>query len=214
MARRSFVATLVFAQFRALQSPADPAEISEQEISGEHMRHVVALVLLAAVIGAPLAGAAQVSRAAAERAQMIGGTVVRSNQTTITGLALTPTGQTLSNMMVQARNLLNGRISGSAPVAATGRFSIGGLEPASYVVEVVDATGQVVGTSSFISAAAGSTVSVTITATSGTLSAVGAVTGLAARLTTAAESVKYAAAAAGVAGMVAPVDVRTTSPSR
>jgi hypothetical protein len=178
------------------------------------MRHLVALVLLAVVIGGPLAGAAQVSQVASGRIQTAGGAVVRANQATISGVAVTPTGQPLSTMTVQARNLLNGRVSGSVPVAANGRFSIGGLDPASYVVEVVDATGQVVGTSSFVSAAAGSTVSVTITAVSGTLSAVGAATGLAATLTTAAESVKYAAAAAGVAGMVAPVDVRTASPSR
>jgi hypothetical protein len=118
-------------------------------------------------------------------------------------------------MLVQARNLLNGQISGSAMTASTGQFTILGLNPGNYVVEIVDRVGQIIGTSSFVSAAAGTAVGVTVTATTGTLSAVSTVTGLAATLgTTAAESVKVAATAAGLAGVVMPADTETASPSR
>ena len=74
-----------------------------------------------------------------------------------------------------------------------------------YVLEAVDATGQIVGTSSFIFAAPGTTVAATVTATSGAASAVNTVTGSAATLTTAAQSVKYAAVAAGVTAWSLPV---------
>jgi len=83
------------------------------------------------------------------------------------------------------------------------------------VLEAVDPAGQILGTSSFIFAAAGTTVAATVTVTSGAMSAVNTVTGFAAMLTSAAaQSVKYAAVAAGVAGMATPVDIATASPSR
>jgi hypothetical protein len=46
------------------------------------------------------------------------------------------------------------------------------------------------------------------------MSGANTVSGFAATLTTAAQSVKYAAVAAGVAGLVAPGGVATASPSR
>ena len=133
----------------------------------------------------------------------------------INGVAVTPGGQSLSSSIAQARNLLTGQIGGVAKTAVDGQFAITGLLPGSYVVEIVDAAGQIVGTSSFVSAAAGSAAAVTVTVSSGALSAVSTVSGLAATLTTtAAESVKFAAAAAGVAGVVAPPELPTASPSQ
>ena len=78
------------------------------------------------------------------------------------------------------------------------------MNPGSYILEVVDGGGQIIGTSPFISAATGTAVaSVTVTASSGALSAVSTTGGLVSTLTsTAARSVTYAAAAAGVAGVV------------
>ena len=160
------------------------------------------IVVAALVAAAPVGVAAQV-RAPAPAQASIGGRVV------------TPSGQVLVNTGVRARNLLTGTIAGSTSTAAGGQFSIVGLNPGNYVLEIVDAGGQVIGTSSFIFASAGGSVATTVTATSGAASAVNTVTGLAAGLTsTAAESVKYAAAAAGVAGMVTPANVTTASPSR
>jgi hypothetical protein len=133
----------------------------------------------------------------------------------INGIAMTSTGQPVANATVRARNLLTGQVARSTLTTGSGQFIFAGLDAGNYVLELVDATGQVLGTSSFIFAAAGSTVAATVTATSGSSRAVNTVTGFAATLTTtAAESVKYAAVAAGVAGMVAPVGVATASPSR
>lgn len=177
---------------------------------------ISALVALVLLMPRPVAAQAGQAAAAAARAQtVIGGTVVNPSQAAISGSVMAPTGQPLTNMVAQARNLLTGQISGTAATTAAGNFAIAGLAPGSYVVEVVDAAGQIVGTSSFISAAAGATVAATVTATSGALTAVSTVTGLAATLTTtAAESVKFAAAAAGVAGVVAPPEIPIASPSR
>jgi hypothetical protein len=128
---------------------------------------------------------------------------------------MNPTGQPITNTVVQARNLLTGDIGGLTTTTTGGEFSIDSLPPGNYVLEIVDDGGQVVGTSSFIAAAAGATIAATVTATSGALTAVSTVTGLAATLTTtAAETVKFAAAAAGVAGVVTPPEIPTASPSR
>jgi carboxypeptidase family protein len=138
-----------------------------------------------------------------------------SHPVSINGIAITPTGQPVANATVRARNLLTGQVARSTSTTSSGHFVFAGLDSGNYVLELVHTTGQVLGTSSFIFAAAGSTVAATVTATSGALSAVNTVTGFAATLTTtAAETVKYAAVAAGVAGMVAPVGVATASPSR
>jgi hypothetical protein len=179
------------------------------------MRDTAICVLVAIVLLSPRAVAAQAAAAAARPQTVIGGTVVNPSQAAISGSVVAPTGQPLTNMVAQARNLLTGQIGGTAATTATGQFAIAGLLPGSYVVEIVDAAGQIVGTSSFISAAAGATVAATVTATSGALTAVSTVTGLAATLTTtAAESVKFAAAAAGIAGVVAPPQIPVASPSR
>ena len=133
----------------------------------------------------------------------------------ISGVVVTASGRPLNNASVRARNVLTGGIANSASTSATGQFSLVWLEAGTYVLEVVDGAGQVIGTSPFLFAAAGATLSTTVAATSGVASAANTVTGFAATLTsTAAESVRYAAAAAGVAGLVAPVDVATASPSR
>ncbi|HEY5619788.1 MAG TPA: carboxypeptidase-like regulatory domain-containing protein [Vicinamibacterales bacterium] len=181
------------------------------------MRYIAAILALAASsLLMPSWVIAQGGPAA--RANTLGGggvKVVNLAPVSIRGTVLSSTGQPLANTAVQARNLLTGRIAGFSSTTGAGQFSIVGLNAGSYVLEAVDATGQVIGTSSFVSAAAGTTVAVTVIATSGALSAVNTVTGFAATLTTtAAESVKYAAVAAGVAGLVAPVDVQTASPSR
>ena len=57
-------------------------------------------------------------------------------------------GEALTDTVVQARNLLTGAIGGSTTVAA-GQFVLN-VDPGSYVLEIVDATGRIVGTSSFV----------------------------------------------------------------
>ena len=180
------------------------------------MRKFTPLVLAAATgLGAPALADAQAVAAAPGPQTVIGATVLNPSQASISGTALSPTGQPIGVTPVRARNLLTGQIGGTATTSPGGEFNFVGLPPGQYVIEVLDDGGQIIGTSAFISAAAGSLVAATVTATTGALTAVSTVTGLAAVITTtAAETVKFAAAAAGVAGMVAPPELPTASPSR
>jgi len=157
----------------------------------------------------PVTGASAMPQA------VIGSTVLNPSQAYISGRVVTPNGNPIANTMVRARNLLNGQIGGSTATASAGQFAMS-VNPGSYLLEVVDVGGQIVGTSSFISAAAGSAITAaTVTATTGALSAVTTTAGLVSTLgATAARSVTYAAAAAGVAGIVTPAEVITASPSR
>lgn len=179
------------------------------------MRHITVFTLVAGLsLSPPPLVAAQATGAAAQPQTVIGGTVLNPSQATISGTVATPGGQPAANTVVQARNLVTGDIAGSTPTATGGQFALN-VNPGSYVLEVVDATGQIVGTSSFISAAAGSAVTATLTAASGVLGAVSTATGLVATLgATAARSVTFAAAAAGVAGVVVPPATPVASPSR
>jgi len=171
------------------------------------MRYLAAVFALAALPPIPL-HAAQTT--AATRPAPVSTTVQSSAPAAIKGNVVTSAGQPLRDTVVRARNLLTGRIAGTTSTTGSGQFALAGLDAGRYVLEAVDAAGQIVGTSSFIFAAPGTTVAATVTATNG---AVNTVTG-AATLSTAAQSVKYAALAAGVAGMVAPGGVPTASPSR
>ena len=57
------------------------------------------------------------------------------------------------------------RLTGSTTSNQAGQFSFAGLQPGHYVVEIVDATGKVVGLSPSLLVTAGSTVTVTVGAT-------------------------------------------------
>jgi hypothetical protein len=161
------------------------------------------------------AGQVTLTRGASAQPQTaIGGGVNRA-QAQITGKVIGPGGNPIVDVTVRARDLLNGQIGGSTSTAGAGQFAVN-VNPGSYILEVVDAGGQIIGTGPFVSAAAGTAVaSATITVTSGALSALSSAGGLVSTLTTAAaKSVTYAAAAAGVAGVVTPGGVVTASPSR
>jgi Carboxypeptidase regulatory-like domain len=174
------------------------------------MRFLAAVFTLAALPPSMPLHAAQATAATTP----VSTAVQNSAAIAIRGTVVTSAGQPLPNTMVRARNLLTGRIAGTTSTTGSGQYALAGLDAGRYVLEAVDATGQIVGTSSFIFAAPGTTVAATVSATSGATSAVNTVTGFGATLTTAAQSVKYAAVAAGVAGMVAPGGVATASPSR
>ena len=195
------------------------------------MRHVVVSVALVAMfLQVSLLAAPQVAStpappptaagqtAVAPAQTVLGGTAqtTTSAQATINGTVVAPDGEPIANTTVRARDLLTGELGGSTRTSTTGEYSIS-LKPGSYVLEIVDDAGQIIGISSFVSAAAGvSLAAATVMAASGALSAaVGTATGLAAALgATAARSVGMAAAAAGVAGVVVPPGVPVASPSR
>jgi hypothetical protein len=155
-----------------------------------------------------------VTGASATPQAVIGTTVLNGSQAHISGRVVTPGGDPIANTMVRARNLLNGQIGGSTATASAGQFALN-VNPGSYLLEAVDAGGQIVGTSSFISAAGGTAITAMVTASTGVFSAVTTTAGLVSTLgSTAARSVTYAAAAVGVAGVVTPAQTITASPSR
>src|SRR4051794_19068814 len=107
------------------------------------MRRSVALVLASSMFAtAPLV--------AAPRGQ---------NETaSLSGTASNPAGETLANTVVQIRNVATGQLAGTTTSSATGAFSFGGLQAGTYTVEVVGATGQIIGSSAAVTVAAGATV--------------------------------------------------------
>src|SRR5258708_6019919 len=173
------------------------------------IRTVVSCALMTATvaIGIPVDGAATAPKAASNR---------QSQQTgAIRGLAKDAQGSKLTSAKVRVRNARTGEIAAEGVTDTSGGFVTAGLAPASYVVEVVSAAGQVIGLSPAIVVAAGATATVTVTPTAiGAVGAAGAGGGLSVLgLGTAASiAVLGAAATAAVVGIVAAT--RTASPSR
>lgn len=159
------------------------------------------LVLAMVLLGVPMSASAAVKPASRQ-------------QGTINGMAQGANKQPLPNYSVRVRNVASGQVAGTTTSNAAGNFSFAGLEPGSYVIEIVDAAGKVVGLSPSIAVAAGSTVSVTVSATAAGAIA-GASTGgfsLFGLGPLASVAVISAAGVAAVAGVVAARD--TASPSK
>jgi hypothetical protein len=200
-----------------LQLARRRAETDYQEVIMRYLAGFVAVATLALSSAAPYA-AAQAAPAVASVTQpqvSVTPTVVNPTQSMISGRVLTPNGMPVPDAAVRVRNLVDGQIGGQTSTAASGQFSLT-VSPGSYLIEVVDAGGQIIGTSPFIAATAGTAITgAIVTVSTGALSAVTTTAGLASTLgTTLARSVTYAAAAAGVAGVVTPGDAVTASPSR
>jgi hypothetical protein len=171
------------------------------------MRRIVAVALASSMFSAPLFAAG------APRAQ--------AQPASLAGTASSSSGQTLANATVQLRNVTTGQLAGTTTSTASGSFSFGGLQAGTYTVEVVSATGQIVGTSAAISVGAGATVTgVAVSATAAAVAG-GAAAGAAAAGGAAAGGgistaviITTVAAAAGVAGAVAVAKSGDSSPSR
>lgn len=171
------------------------------------MRRIAALaaafsmVLLSAPLyAAPIGG----TRAALRAQTQTGG---------INGTATGSQGQTLASYTIRVRNADTGQLAGSTTTGATGQFTFTGLDPANYVVEIVDQAGHIIGTSSMLSVAAGQTVSMTVGAsmTAGAAAIAGGATGF---WTSTAGILTIAAVGAGVTGIVVAVNKSNASPSR
>ena len=83
---------------------------------------------------------------------------------TVTGTSANSSGQTLSNVTVRLRPLTQNGQPLTTTSNALGQFSFTAVQPETYVIELVNAAGEIVGTSSAITVAAGATVSVTVSA--------------------------------------------------
>src|SRR5215203_3523192 len=75
-------------------------------------------------------------------------------QGALNGVAQSADKAPLPNFRVHVRNANTGELAGSTTSNQAGQFSFGGLEPGNYVIEIVDATGKVVGLSPSLAVAA------------------------------------------------------------
>ncbi len=81
----------------------------------------------------------------------------------LNGVAQTANRVMLPNHIVQVRDVVSGRIVSSTTSSQSGAFSFTGLQPGSYVVEVIDAAGKVMGLSAPVPVSAGVAAQVTVT---------------------------------------------------
>lgn len=140
--------------------------------------------------------------AAAARQQQTGG---------VQGVARDAQQKTLSNHTVQLRNVQTGQLVGTGKTDAAGQFTFASLPPGSYMVEIVNAAGEIIGASAPIAVAAGTTASITVTASAaGALAASkGAGFGIFG-LGTAASAAIIGGAAVGVTAAIAMRDGKIT----
>lgn len=134
--------------------------------------------------------------------------IFAQGQGALTGIAESADKAPLPNFRVNVRNANTGELAGSTTSNQAGQFSFTSLQPANYVVEIVDAAGKVVGLSSSISVTAGATVTVTVGATAAGALAAGAGSGLSllGLGSLASVAVAGAASAAAVTAVVATRD--------
>lgn len=133
----------------------------------------------------------------------------------ISGTAQNAQNQVYSGVKVQVRNVDTGALAGSTTSGANGAFSFTGLNPGNYVIEIVDATGKIIGVSSSMALAAGGAISgITIAASAaGAVAAAAAAGGLGAFFTSTGGILVLAGIGVGVtAGIIAAND--DASPSR
>lgn len=129
---------------------------------------------------------------------------------TLNGTAQSAQGQALPNYTVRLRNTQSGQLAGSQSSNATGQFSFTGLNPSDYVVEIVDSTGNIVGTSTAVTVGAGSTVTISVSASALAAAAggaAGAAGGAAAGGAAAGAAAGAGAAAAGIGTTIGTIAV-------
>jgi hypothetical protein len=115
----------------------------------------IGLVFVVTVFGMPIGTFAAAAKApAARQGQTTGG---------LQGDAKDATQHPMPQVRVQVRGP-NGELIVAGTTNANGQFAFIGLPPASYTIEIVDALGNIVGTSAAVTVTAGATATVTITA--------------------------------------------------
>lgn len=131
----------------------------------------------------------------------------------ISGTAHSQAGQTMVNTTVRLRNVATGQISGTTTSSSSGAFSFTGLNPGQYVVEVVNSAGQVIGTSSTVTLAAGAMAATGVGVTTAAAAAAAAAAG-GSFFGTALGITTLAAIGGGIAGVTVAATRPTASPSR
>ena len=85
---------------------------------------------------------------------------------TITGVARSTAGQPLGGHSVRVRSVRAGDVVATATTSVNGSFVVPNLDPGSYVVEIVNTAGRIVGTSAIATVVQGSVASLAVTAAS------------------------------------------------
>ncbi len=94
------------------------------------------------------------------------------------GVAQDANNAIMSGVKVQLRNVDTGQLVSTTTSGTNGGFSFAGLNPGNYVVEIVNAAGQIVGTSASIGVAAGATITgITVAASAAGAAAAAAAAG-------------------------------------
>jgi len=129
---------------------------------------------------------------------------------TVSGTAVSSANEPLANTNVRLRSLQTGKVAATTVTDAAGRFSLASLNPDTCVIELLNAAGQIIGTSTAISVTPGAAIT-GVAVTSSVAAAVGAHP---ARFSTTLAIVTAAAASAAVAGVTVPATSREASVSR
>lgn len=170
------------------------------------MKKVVSAFTIATVLSAmTFAGTASAGPAPKQGTGSVSGTAQNAGK------------QSLSGVKVQLRNVDTGALSGSTTSASNGAFSFTGLSQGNYVIEIVDATGKIIGTSASMAVGAGAAgviSGVTVAASAaGALSGAAAAGGLGAFFSSTGGILVLAGVGAGVtAGVLALAN--NASPSK
>lgn len=175
--------------------------LNMRSLEDHAMRRLVSVVLVSAILLLPWP-------AFAVRAQ-----AAQSQGASISGKAATASGQPMANGTPRLRNLDTGKLAASTTSSAAGGFSFNGIPAGNYVIELVDAKGQIIGTSAPIAVTPGATIT-GVTVTASAAATPGAIAGAAAGGIGTATTVAAVAAAAGIAGLVVATTRQTASPSR
>jgi hypothetical protein len=159
----------------------------------------VGLVVVLSVAGRPSAALAE-AQSASQAATLIG-----SARRTDLG--------PLANATVQIRSLSTAEVVASTVSDGSGEFSFSSLQPGDYLIELVDASGRIVGTTTPFSLAAGASVSVSVVASAA--GAAAATAGGFSLLGLGPVASIAALGAAGAAAITAVITIRPdASPSR
>lgn len=172
------------------------------------MRRVLSfgLVMAIACVGMPVGASAATKAPAARQGQGTG---------SLNGAAHGADKAPLRNYTVRVRNAADGQIAGNTTSSGAGEFSFTGLQPGNYIVEMVDAAGEVVGLSPTLGVTAGSAMTVTINASAGGAITAAAASGGLSLFGLGTLGSVAVITAAGVAGVTAVVATQgDASPSR
>jgi hypothetical protein len=140
---------------------------------------------------------------------------LRQQEGTITGIAVGANRAPLANQEIRLRNVSTGQIFGSTMTNGAGQFTFLNVPPGTYVIEVVDSRGKVIGLSPSLGLSAGGSANVPVSATAmGTLTTGNGGFSLLGLGPAASYSVIGAAGTVAVVGIVAATNKSHASPSK